>query len=199
MRILHVGASGTVGQAVSTALRDRGHEVVGAHPSSRDHPVDITDHESIRRLIDDVGELDAVVCTAGKTPFGPWGELDRESVQTGMNAKFFGQVELVRQAATVVRTGGSFTLVSGILGREPIRTGSIAAAANGAVEAWVRASALELWGKYRINAVSPTTLVEHEEKMAELMPGYPVVDSADVGKAFVRSVESMEMGRIYIL
>lgn len=197
MKILHVGATGTVGHAVGSALRDRGHDVLGAHRTSIEHPVDITDPESIRRLLDDMGELDAVVSTAGTTPFGPWDELDRGALQNGLNSKFLGQVELVRQATKVVRTGGSFTLITGILGREPIRTGSAAAAANGALEAWVRASAGELWGRYRINAVSPTVLTESREKYAKVMPGYPVVDSAEVGQAFVRSVESMETGQVY--
>ena len=199
VRVLHVGAAGTVGQAVSTALRQRGHDVIGAHRSSPEHPVDITDPASVQSLLEEVGELDAVVSTAGTTPFGPWDDLDRDSWQAGLNNKLLGQVELVRQATAVVRPGGSFTLISGILGREPIRTGSIAAAVNGALEAWVRASAGELWGRYRINAVSPTVLTQSREKYAQAMPGYPVVDSAEVGQAYVRSVESMETGHVYTL
>jgi hypothetical protein len=63
----------------------------------------------------------------------------------------------------------------------------------------VRASAGDLWGRYRINAVSPTVLTESREKYARAMPGYPVVDGADVGQAFVRSVEWMGTGQIYVL
>jgi NAD(P)-dependent dehydrogenase (short-subunit alcohol dehydrogenase family) len=199
VRILHVGATGTVGNAVGSALRGRGHEVIGSHRSSNDHPVDITDPTSIRRLIGEVGEVDAVVSTAGTTPFGAWDELDRESWAAGLNSKLLGQVELVRQATGIVRPGGSFTLITGILGREPIRNGSIAAAVNGALEAWVRVSAGELWGRYRINAVSPTVLTESREKYANVMPGYPTVDAADVGQAYVRSVETMETGQVYVL
>lgn len=199
MRILHVGATGTIGQAVGSALRDRDHEVIGAHRSSDDHPVDLTDPASIRRLVDAVGEVDAVVSTAGTTPFAAWDEADLETWQAGLNGKLLGQVELVRQATDIVRPGGSFTLITGVLGREPIRNGSIAAAANGALEAWVHASAGELWGRFRINAVSPTVLTESREKFAKACPGYPTVDGADVGQAYVRSVESMETGRVYEL
>jgi NAD(P)-dependent dehydrogenase (short-subunit alcohol dehydrogenase family) len=199
VRILHVGSSGTVGQAVSTALLERRHEVIGAHRRSSDHPVDITDPESVRTLIASVGELDAVVCTAGTTPFGAWDTLDRSHWQAALNNKLLGQVELVKQATEVVRTGGSFTVISGVLGRAPIRTGSIAAAVNGALEAWVQASAGELWGRYRINAVSPTVLTESRRKYAKAMPGYPTVDAAAVGQAYVRSVESMDTGQVYLL
>jgi NAD(P)-dependent dehydrogenase (short-subunit alcohol dehydrogenase family) len=199
MRILHVGATGTVGSAAGKALRDRGHDVVSAHRGSSDHPVDITEPDSIRRLLEGVGELDALVSTAGHTPFGRWDELDREKVLAGLTNKFLGQVELVRQATGFVRDGGSFTLTSGILGREPVRNGSVAAAINGALEAWVRASAGELWGRYRINVVSPTVLAESREAYSTAMPGYPAVASEEVGLTFVRSVESLETGRVYVL
>lgn len=201
MRILHVGASGTLGHAVGKALRDRGHDIVAAHRSSPDHPVDLADPGSIAALTEAQADqgLDAVVCTAGATPFAAWDDMDRDTLLAGMTHKFLGQVELVRQGVRVVRPGGSFTLITGILGREPIRDGSAAAAANGALEAWVRASAAELWGRFRINAVSPTVLTESREKYARAMPGFPAVDGFDVAQAYVRSVESMETGQVYEL
>lgn len=199
MRILHVGASGTVGSAVTDALRSRGHEVLAAHRGSEMWPVDITDPDSVGRLVDAAGSLGAVVSTAGTTPFGAWDDLDRDAWVSGLNNKLLGQVELVRQATRAVRPGGSFTLISGILAREPIRGSSIGSAVNGALEAWVRCTAGELWGRYRINAVSPTVLTESREKYATAFPGFPVVDAADVGQAYVRSVESMETGQVYEL
>lgn len=199
MRILHVGATGTVGRAAGKALRDRGHDVVSAHRSSDEHPVDIADPDSIGSLLEAVGRVDAVVSTAGTTPFGVWDELGREQMLEGLNNKFFGQVELVRQATRFVPEGGSFTLTTGVLGREPVRGGSVAAAINGALEAWVRASAGELWGRYRINAVSPSVLTDSREAYADAMPGFPAAPSEEVGLTFVRSIESMETGQIYVL
>jgi NAD(P)-dependent dehydrogenase (short-subunit alcohol dehydrogenase family) len=200
VKVLHVGASGHVGEAVAAALRDRGHEVVAAHRTSAEHPVDITDPDSVAQLFQQVGPgLDAVVCTAGTTPYAPWDELGREQLLTGLNSKFLGQVEVVRQGVGFVREGGSFTLTSGILGREPVRTGSVAAAVNGALEAWVRASAGELWGRFRLNIVSPTVLSVSREAYMSVMPGYPAVDSGEVGLAYVRSVESMDSGHVYLL
>jgi NAD(P)-dependent dehydrogenase (short-subunit alcohol dehydrogenase family) len=200
VRVLHVGASGHVGEAVGAALRERGHEVVAAHRTSLEHPVDITDPGSVERLFKEVGPgLDAVVCTAGSTPYAPWDELGREQILAGLSSKFLGQVEVVRQGVGFVREGGSFTLTSGILGREPVRTGSVAAAVNGALEAWVRASAGELWGRFRLNVVSPTVLSVSREAYASVMPGYPAVDSGEVGLTYVRSVESMDSGRVFVL
>jgi NAD(P)-dependent dehydrogenase (short-subunit alcohol dehydrogenase family) len=200
VKILHVGATGHVGEPVLSVLRERGHEVVAAHRGSAEHPVDITDPASIAALYDTVGGgLDAVVVTAGATPFAPWDQLGRDELLAGLTAKFLGQVEVVRQGVDHVRVGGSFTLTSGILGREPIRTGSAAAAANGALEAWGRASAGELWGRFRVNVVSPTVLDGSREAYSSVMPGFPAVDSREVGMAFVRSVESMDTGQVYAL
>jgi NADP-dependent 3-hydroxy acid dehydrogenase YdfG len=181
-------------------LRQRGHDVVGAHRGSPEHPVDITDPESVRALYDAVGPgLDAVVVTAGSTPYAPWDELGRDQLQAGLNSKFLGQVEVVRQGVGFVREGGSFTLTSGILGRQPVRTGSAAAAVNGALEAWVRASAGELWGRFRINVVSATVLASSRAAYSSVMPGYPAVDDAEVGLTYVRSVESMDSGMVYAI
>jgi hypothetical protein len=105
----------------------------------------------------------------------------------------------VRRARSVLAPGGSFTLISGILGREPIRGGSIAAAVTGALEAWVKATSLEMAGQFRINVVSPTVQTESVEKYSAAMPGFPAVDGAAVGAAYVRSVESFETGQVYEL
>lgn len=127
MRILVVGSTGAIGAAATKALRHRGHQVFAAHRSA-EHPVDITNDDSIRQLLDEVGRIDAVVCAAGTTPFGEWKDLDRALWGEGLKNKLLAQVCLVRAATASVRTGGSFTLTSGVLGREPIRGGSIAAA-----------------------------------------------------------------------
>ncbi|HEY2189048.1 MAG TPA: sugar nucleotide-binding protein, partial [Caldimonas sp.] len=61
MKLLLVGATGTIGQAVAAALSQR-HEVV---PVSRNTPllrVDISSPESIRSLFAQAGPLDGVVC-----------------------------------------------------------------------------------------------------------------------------------------
>jgi NADP-dependent 3-hydroxy acid dehydrogenase YdfG len=174
--------------------------VVSAHRGSSEHPVDITDPDSVCALYDAVGPgLDAVVVTAGSTPYAPWDEIGREQLLAGLGSKFLGQVEVVRQGVGFVREGGSFTLTSGILGREPVRTGSVAAAVNGAVEAWVRATAGELWGRFRVNVVSATVLASSRAAYSSVMPGYPAVDDAEVGLAYARSVESMDSGRVYVL
>ncbi|KRE38955.1 hypothetical protein ASG73_00885 [Janibacter sp. Soil728] len=197
MRILVVGASGDIGRAAVAALRGRGHEVVAAHRTAPDHPVDLGDRGSVARLLTSVGRADAVVSAVGGTPFGPWESMDREKWMAGLEGKLLGQIMLVQQAREIVPVGGSFTLVSGVLSDQPVRGGSVSSAINAAIEAWVRSTALELWGEHRINVVSPTVLAGSRERYDAAFPGFPSVDDHAVGQAFVRSVESGETGLVY--
>ncbi|MCP2261172.1 Enoyl-(Acyl carrier protein) reductase [Streptoalloteichus tenebrarius] len=196
MRILLVGASGTLGGAVRSALLDR-HEVVTASRSGADHRVDITDPDSIDALYRAVGRVDAVACTAGSVPFRPLTELTREDFLNGVVDKLLGQVELVRRGVEAVSPGGSFTLVTGVLSHDPIRTGSVASLVNGALDSFVRAAAIELPDGRRINAVSPTVLSESAEKYADFFPGFPPVPAAQAAMAYVKSIEGAQTGQVY--
>jgi NAD(P)-dependent dehydrogenase (short-subunit alcohol dehydrogenase family) len=88
----------------------------------------------------------------------------------------------VRQGTRHVAERGSFTLIAGVLNRDPIVTGSAAAMVNGAVESFVRAAAIEI-APQRINAVSPTVFTESMAEYGDLFPGVtPVgVDVAGCG------------------
>ena len=50
MKILLIGASGTIGKAVAAALRGKGHQVVEASHSKAEHTVDLTQVASLNRL-----------------------------------------------------------------------------------------------------------------------------------------------------
>src|SRR3954451_24057528 len=111
-------------------------------------------------MFEQVGTVDAIVTTVGSAPFKPFAELGRDGFVTGMTNKALGQVEVVRQGIDHVTDGGSFTVTSGVVGREQVRTGVAAAMANGALEYFVPSAAAELPRGLRINAVSPTVLLE---------------------------------------
>ncbi len=143
MRVLVVGASGTLGRAVTAALNERGHDVLDASRSGKQF-VDLTNPATIDDLFKAVGTVDAVACTAGVTPFLPFAELTTEHFRAGINDKLLGQVELVRRGLPHVRDGGSFTLVSGVAATDPIVTGVVASLVNGGLDAFVRAAAIEM-------------------------------------------------------
>ena len=112
MRILLVGASGTLGTAVADALSVDAELITASRHG--DHPVDITDPDSIAALLESIGTVDAIACTAGVTPFKPLTELTRADYLAGLTDKLLGQIELVSQGIDHLSDGGSFTLVAGI-------------------------------------------------------------------------------------
>ncbi|RSS87938.1 short chain dehydrogenase [Streptomyces sp. WAC05292] len=196
MRILLVGAGGTLGSAVRGALAERGHEVVGVGRTGGDLVADVTDPEAVARLYAQAGPLDAVAVAAGDAVFRPLADLTADDIAATLRGKALAQLELVRQGTRHVAPTGSFTLISGILTEEPIRAGAAASAANGAVEAFVRAAAIEL-PPQRINAVSPTVAEESLPAYAPFFPGMEPVPSSRVATAYVRSIEGAQTGRIY--
>ncbi|CAM5513347.1 short chain dehydrogenase [Streptomyces spiroverticillatus] len=199
MKILLVGATGTLGRAVHSLLGPR-HEIVAASRSGAAGPkVDLTDPASIAALYAEVGRVDAVMCAAGGVPFRPVGELTYDDLMAGARDKMLGQVELVRRGveAEAVADGGSFTLITGILSHEPISAGAVAAMANGAVDAFVRAAATELPRGQRINAVSPTMLTESLSKYDASFPGFEPVPAELAAKAYRKSAEGIQTGRTY--
>ena len=198
MRVLLIGATGSLGAAVHDALRER-HEVVTASRSAGDVNVDVRDPGSIAAMYEQVGRVDAVASAVGKAPYKPLGELELEDFETGIADKLLGQVELVRQGLGRVADDGSFTLITGVLARQPIRTGTIPSLVNGALESFVKAAAIELRARQRINAVSPTVFAENVEVHRELFPGYLPVPVRDVAATFVRSIEGPQTGQIYEL
>lgn len=195
MRILLIGATGTLGRAVATALADNADLITASRTG--EHPVDLTDPASIAALYDSLGMVDAVACAAGVTPFRPLGELAREDYLAGLTDKLLGQIELVRQGIDHVSDGGSFTLVSGVLAYDPIVTGTVASVVNGALDAFVRAAAIELPRGQRINAVSATVFDEAWDAYGEYFPGHKPVATAEAARAYVKSVHGRQTGQVY--
>lgn len=198
MKIMVVGASGTLGSAVRETLSERGHYLVTVGRTSGDIRCDMTQPDQLARMWEAAGTVDAVAVAAGEVPFASLAELDAGHYTAGFEGKALSQINLVRSGLAHVAARGSFTLIAGILSREPIVTGAAAAVANGAVEAFVRAAALEIAPR-RINAVSPSVISESLDDLGDLFPGYEPVDSADVAWAYVKSIEGAATGEIFNL
>lgn len=201
LRILLVGASGTLGKAIFEELGER-HEIVAAGRESASLNLDITDPGSIRAAFEKAGKLDAVICAAGEVAFAPLSEFKAarigESLHTkGLENKLMGQVNLALTARDFLADRGSITLTTGILSEIPIAAGSSASLVNAAVEAFVRASAIELERGLRINCVSPNVLKEAMGSYAPFFRGFEAVPAARAALAFSRSVEGLQTGQIY--
>jgi len=198
MKILLVGASGTLGQAIIEELGAR-HDIVRCGRSSGDVTVDMRDAASVAAMYQKVGQVDAVVCAAGNVPFLPLAELTETKYIEGLQDKLLGQVRLVESGTKHVRDGGSFTLISGILSDQPIVAGACASMVNGAIDAFVRAAAIELPRGIRINSVSPTVLTESMESYGPFFRGMESVSAGRAAMAVSRSVEGRQTGQIYTI
>jgi NAD(P)-dependent dehydrogenase (short-subunit alcohol dehydrogenase family) len=195
MRIIVIGGAGAVGRAAVTALAGR-HEVIIASRRSGSARVDIRSTDSIRALYEEVGRFDAVVCAAGDAHLGPFDTMSEAELAVGIQSKLLGQIRLVLLGRSLISDGGSFTLISGYIFDDPIRGSSSYAAANGGVEGFVRAAALDLGRGVRINAVSPGMAEATAEQFGRFNPGRLPVSMRTIGAAFARSVEGWRTGEI---
>lgn len=193
MRILLVGASGTIGAAIVKAL-PRSHELLLAGRSRAPLAVDIADPESIRHLLSTIGRLDALVCAAGQARFRPLAALRDADLRFSIDNKLLGQVNLIRHGLSHLREAGSITVTGGQLARRPMPGGAAVSLVNAALEGFVRAAALEAPHRIRINLVSPPRVASPMEAGA---PGASAGVSAEaVAQAYLRSLEGSMTGEI---
>ena len=108
------------------------------------------------------------------------------------------QEEVREQIENYLNDGGSFTLMTGVLARDPIPSGSVAALANGAIESFTLAAAIDLPRGLRINTVSPNVLIEATSYHPSF-PGYHQVSAQSVADAYVKSILGKQTGQIYKL
>ncbi|MFM9608743.1 short chain dehydrogenase [Streptomyces sp. V2] len=194
MRVLVIGATGTIGRAVSEALAAR-HEVLRA---SRGGPLraDLAAPATLSRLLEEAGPLDAVVCCAASGPLIPLLDLPAfpdAAFTTALHGKLLGQIALTRRAAAHLRDGGSITLTSGTF-PAPLPDGSLGALVNSGLEGFVTNAAHELPRGVRLNAVSPGWVAETLRQLGdESTPGTP---AAEVAQAYVELTEGDMTGRV---
>jgi NAD(P)-dependent dehydrogenase (short-subunit alcohol dehydrogenase family) len=193
MKIIVIGATGTIGSEVVKALAAKKHEVVGA---SRNGEVRVTidDPASIRAQFERVRDVDAVVCCAGNAAFKPFADLTDADYELGLRSKLMGQVSLARSAKDHLLDGGSITLTAGSLATHPMPGSASISIVNAGLEGFARAAALEMPRGLRINAVSPPWVKETMVKFG--MDPTPGLAASDVAKAYVTAVEGSHQGKV---
>ena len=196
MRILLVGADGAIGSAVEAELGKK-HEIIRAGRSRGDVRIDISSEASISRVFEETLRLDGVIAAAGELHFGPLTDMTSAQLAFSINSKLLGQVNLARFAAKYLADGGSVTLVSGIIGEQPVVGGATAALVNAAIEGFVLGASVNMPRGIRINAVSPGIVTETKDKYAPLFDGFEPVPARRVAVAYRRSVEGAQTGQVY--
>jgi NAD(P)-dependent dehydrogenase (short-subunit alcohol dehydrogenase family) len=185
MRIIVVGASGTLGQAAVNALQQQ-HDIIQASRSG-EVQVDLSNPDSIKAMYDRVADIDAVVCTAGDARFGPLQALNDADFDLSLGNKLMGQINLVRFGRAQLNEGGVFTLTTGMLAHMPNADTVMLAMINRGLEAFVEGAALDMPKNQRLNAVCSPMARETAEQMGWGPGGVP---AAEIAQYYVQSVES---------
>lgn len=194
MKIIIVGATGTMGTHLSSAFENE-HKIIRVASQGGDFQVDITSPEEIENFFQAVGTFDALISTAGPTFVGPWKKLNDVTFRKGVEGKMMGQINLVLIGQHYINPKGSFTLITGALTEEPQINFANASAANGAVEGFVRAAAIELENGIRINAVSPT-VIENSPQYFPYFPGEIPTTMKQLEFMFRKSVFGANTGHV---
>ena len=195
MRIVIIGASGTIGSKV-TAHFVKDNQVITAGRTSGDVNVDISDSLSIKSMFDEIGKVDSIINTAGKVKWAPCYELTEEDYYIGIKNKLMGQVNLTRIGLNYLNPNGSITLTTGILADAPVNMTSSAAMVNGGVHSFVKAMALEIKEGKRINVVSPGLVQDSAEKYKDYFPGYNAIPMDKVVNGYIKSVNGKINGEV---
>lgn len=195
MRILVVGASGTIGRPLVSRLGEK-HQVIAAGRRSGDIKVDIRSKDAIEKMYREAGMLDACICVAESGAMDDFEGLTDAQMLENMQGKFFGQVNLVLIGKDHLADGGSFTLTSGIFADEAWKGVTTGGVISGALHSFVLSAAIELKRGLRINVVSPSMVADSADVYGHLFPGIWTVPMEQLVGAYVDCVEGPHTGRV---
>ena len=195
MKIILIGASGTIGRKIAAEV-EKDHELIRVGNKSGDFRVNIDSAESIEELFKKVGPFDTLISAAGNGHFGPLHSMKEADFRKGLDSKLMGQVNLVLIGQHYIRPKGSFTLTAGILSEDPVPNAANLSAVNAALEGFGRAAALELENGVRINVVSPG-VAEDSPGYFPYFPGHIPVTMDRLVAAYMKSAFGAQTGQVY--
>jgi len=195
MKIIIIGGNGIIGNKV-TSYFNKENKVLKAGRSGGDYTVDITDSNSIKKMFETIGKVDAIICIAGEAKWADFNELTENDYYIGIKSKLMGQVNLVRIGQHHLFPNGSITLTTGILADDPVIKTASASMVNGGIHSFIQAVALEMENGSRVNVVSSGMVEDAYEKYKDYFPGHNPISMNKVINGYVRSVKGKGNGEI---
>jgi NAD(P)-dependent dehydrogenase (short-subunit alcohol dehydrogenase family) len=114
--------------------------------------LDIREADAVRRFFDEREPFHHVVVSAAELAVGPLRKRSLAEERAAFDSKFWGATNVAHAAR--IRSDGSLTLVSGMIGVRPTGGATILSAINAAIDALAKALATEM-APVRVNCVSP--------------------------------------------
>ena len=195
MQILIIGAFGTIGRHITSALESE-HQIIKVSRSQGDLKVDLEDPAGIEAMYATFPDLDAVVCVAGEAKWDYMDNMSPEDYDIGYRSKLMGQVHLVRIGKKYLKPGASITLSTGVLADDPVPMTTSAARVNGAIHSFVKAAVLALENDHRLNVVCSGLVEDSAEKYKDYFPGHTPVPMYKVVNAYLKSILGKGNGEI---
>lgn len=192
MKVLLVGATGTIGRAIADSLQNQGHEIIAVSRKSSPS-VNIRSREAISELFKQVGTIDAVICTAGVASFGHVNDLSSEQWKLALESKLMGQINLATFALRNLSKNGVVILTGGMTAYAPWPNTATYAMVNAGLEGFVRGAGVDIGKTNRILIVHPPLISETAKAMGQNPDKYPSAEK--VAETYVAHLTSSETGK----
>lgn len=170
-KVVIAGGSSGIGLAIARSILSEGGEAIlvgrtqarlaravselDGDERCRSFVCDVANETQVAELADKVGPIDHLVITApGDLVYKPFEDITLSEARKAIDVKLIGAFLMVKYLRPVLSSMGSIVLTAGINAHIPPGRSSVISAANGALEAFARALAVEL-GPIRVNVLSP--------------------------------------------
>ncbi len=201
--VLVTGSASGIGEAAARLCSAEGALVIGIDlvpsPSCADSRIaDVGDEEQVRKALEPIGRLDAVVTSAGIARRFPVAEQDSAGWDEVMRVNLRGTYLVSKYAIPKMKPrGGSIIHMASVVGVTGVRNRSAYVASKGAVIALTRNMALDYAkDKIRVNCLCPgftktpliLGLMNDSERLAKITALHPLGrlgEPEDIGHAVV--------------
>lgn len=160
-KVVVIGSTGVIGQAISQEYESAGYEVIRTSSSKKEGfwHLNLRDRSSIFEFSNKVGSVKQIVVAAGKEPQQSLKELQETHLEEMFDLHYAGPLWLIKCLQDKLTNESCITLISSVAANK----GSydpVYASMKGAINSLVRTLARELAPHTRVNAVAPGLVMD---------------------------------------